>query len=74
MWRGGNWGAKVARKQNNKTGDCFESGKVQKSTFPSEVQKSSRSSGEVFWGDSRLLTVLDRLTSICLESWWQNER
>lgn len=45
MWRGGNWGAKVARKQNNKTGDCFESGKV---------QKSSRSSGEVFLGGQQI--------------------
>ena len=52
---GGNWGArKVARKQNNKTGDCFESGKVQKSTFSSEVQKSSRSSGEVFLGGQQI--------------------
>lgn len=61
MERGGTgepW--QVVRKQN-KTGDCFESWK---DTSSSKGQKSSGSSGEIFWGDNRLLKVLDCLTSI----------
>lgn len=53
---------------------ALNQGRCRKAPFPPRCRKAVEALERFFWGDSRLLTVLDRLTSICLEFWWQNER